>query len=103
MARTMYALYGVTPLLPTFSRNGFWWSRLETFFGCAFGASPNATEGLGQFFWPASSAQWGAHFSFLDISTYVGSWRGHMCSINRELGGPDRPQDAHDKTPKSGA
>ena len=48
-----------------------------------FRLPPQHTEGLGQFFGPASSAQVGLRFSFLETSTYLYGFGGvlepHMC------------------------
>ena len=70
---------------------------IKVIFGHAFEASPHATEGFGHaFFWPASSAQLCLRFSLLATSTYLGVLTPHMCGAKKEIGGPNKPPDAHD-------
>ena len=83
-------LYWVTPLPPTPSLGGPEGDqKLRCFLGCAF----DATEGFGHVF----LGQHHQH-NWAFVSRF---WPGrvlkpHMCGVKKEIGGPNRPHDAHD-------
>ena len=72
--------------------------------GCVFEASPHGRDGFGheilcqhhQHNWAFVSHVWPIFGPPQHISGFGGVLKPHMCGVKREIGGPNRPHDAHD-------